>query len=716
MKKTISLFLAAIFIFAAVGAAAADGGTLDASPVLFDENAPYRAEGGEIVIDGEVFAGEIVSCLNESAGAAVIGKDGMPLASSAKATAGMTLKAGDFSAAIVQIGDVSADGKLNVRDVIAAMKAIVNAEAISRAADVDRDGAVNAKDVVKLMRYLVGWDVSFAESAPEAANEDPSLDLYFASAMERIAREDTGIHGDETGVIYTAKNEFENAHLLLAAKEAKTSLTLEVGDIKNAAGDVLEREVRYGYYYSGAMWNDLNSQDYLNYTDAYWADPYPELRGAFDIKENESQSFIVKVKVPSDAAAGWYSAPIRVLDSDGRELKKTYFRVLVWDFAIDDGDLSYTTFNADGMVFYFASVVDHKYASSDFTPVYKIWYDYCLENKMNLSTLPYDILDSRVDEYLDDPRVTSFITQSGKDADCWDDPQTAPNLLAKYEKLKRKEEWLDKAYIYTVDEPWDQRGANWIIKQWNSAKEALGDIPFQTIVPYYNNWQSDLGMDLTEQLWDYCNCFCPDAICFSPAVDKRTRIKNRDDYPTWGRYPEDKQIEKYGEFAPRYEAMRERGDKMWWYICVTPVYPAPNFFITYQGAWTRVVLWQQYNVHADGFLYWSLICWNMGDHDSRYINLKRTNGGDGMLLYPGTLWYGDDEPLPVPSIRFETVRDGFEDYAYMRQIERYIGRDEALKYCDRCTTGTLYFSQDWQDIDSTRNEMGWVLCDLNAAD
>ena len=719
LKRTLSLILAALFVIAAVGTALAEPSAPDAAD-LFNDNAPYRAEGGEIVVTGETFAGEIISCLKDPAGAVVRGFGGEALASPDRVKPGMRLEVGDFSATVVRAGDIDGDSKIGARDVIAAMRAMIDPESsVSRAADVDRDGSVNAKDVIKLMKYLTGWDVSLAEPAPEAANEDASLGMYFASAMERIAREDTAVHGDPTGVIYVAKNEIEDAHILVTAAETKEGLTLDVGEIKNAAGDVLDREVRYGYYYSNVMWNDLSfSRDYSNHTGGYWADPYPELRSAFDIKENESQSFIIKVKTKADTAAGWYSAPICVLDSAGNEVKRTVLRVLVWNFAIDDHDLSYTTFDtySQGLAGWFGKQVDTKYFNGAvWQPWYKKWYDYILENKMNTAQLPYELDDERVNEYLDDPRVTSFITQTGKDADCWDDPNTAPTLRAKYEKLKQKQEWLDKAYIYTVDEPWDQRGANWIMKQWNSAKEALGDIPFQTIVPYYNSWQADLDMDLTEQLWDYCNVFCPDAVCFNPAVTKRERIKNRDKYPDWWRYYEDAQVEKYGEFAPRYEAMRERGDKMWWYICVTPVYPAANFFITYQGAWTRVVFWQQYNVHADGFLYWSMIMWNMGEHDPRYINLKRVNGGDGLLVYPGTFWYGDDEPMLVPSIRFEMIRDGFEDYAYMRQLERFIGRDATLAgYCDRCTTGTTQFTEDWHDIDAVRNEMGWTLVDLNA--
>ena len=713
-KRILSLTLAAVMLAAIAPAALADGG--EVSPPVTAEYAPYSVADGEIAVSLGTNGNELLACFADKADLTLAAADGSALEPTDDVASGATVSRGGKSVTAIVPGDVTGDARITVRDAIAAIRVALGATegVFASAADVNADGAVNSRDVIKLMRSLVGWNENFGADREAAEADDEALTIYFASSMQRISRDDTAIHGSPDGVIRMAKNEIEDAHMIVVSTEKKTGLTLDVGDIANADGAVLDREVRYGYYYSGAMFNDLSyiPNDYSNYTSAYWADPYPELRSSFGIGGNENQSFIVKVKTAEDSAAGWYKAPVRVLDAAGNEIKKTTLYVYVWDFAIDNADLSYTTFStySQGLAGWFAGMADLKYRDGAiWLPFYKYWYDYCLENKMCLAELPYDIRSSEADEYLDDPRVTSIITLTGKDADSWDDPSTGPYLRSVYGKLNQKQEWLEKGYIYTVDEPWDQRGANWIMKQWNGAKEALGDIPFQTIVPYYNNWQAELGMDLTEQLWDYCNCFCPDAICFNISADRRTRKKDTATYPAWGNYMEDKQLAKYGQFAPRYEAMRERGDKMWWYICVTPVYPAPNFYNSYQGAWARVVLWQQYLVHADGFLYWSTVMWNMGEDDTRKINLKRTNGGDGLLLYPGTFWYGDDEPIPVPSIRFEIVRDGFEDYAYMRMLEDHIGRDAALEYTTRVTTDTLHFSEDWEDIDSVRDEMGFAL-------
>jgi hypothetical protein len=144
---------------------------------------------------------------------------------------------------------------------------------------------------------------------------------------------------------------------------------------------------------------------------------------------------------------------------------------------------------------------------------------------------------------------------------------------------------------------------------------------------------------------------------------------------------------------------------MWWYICIGPQPPYANWWSAQQGAVNRAVLWQQYFYDIDGILYWDMVYWQTDD--GRRITLTRNNGGDGLLLYDGSLW--GEGIVPVPSIRLEAVRDGLEDFQYLRQLERQVGRDAALAYTTRVTTDILVYSQDYHDIESAREEMGFEL-------
>ena len=711
MKRILSLILCALFFVCA--APAVSGGNEKA--LCVEPLSPVTLENGVVEIVSGTTASELLACFENKNDVSLTAADGAALSLADPVFSGAVVSCGEDSATVVVPGDVNGDGSINTRDVICAMRAILGVPgAVEAAADVCHDGTLNSRDIQKLMRYLVGWDEELSSAVIESAeNEDEALNLYFTSTMLRVAREDTAIHGESDGLIRTAKNEIEDAHIILVSTEQKTELTLDVGEIKNEAGDVLDCEVRYGYYYSSSMFTEellesREKQDWGMVTGGNWSEPYPALSAPFAIGANESQSFIVKVKTTADTAAGWYSAPVRVLDAKGRELKKAILRVYVWDFALDETPACRTLFGmASGWLASYYQRYEIYDASRDgpFSDIYENdWYEYALENRISSYGLP-----ANETKYLDDPRVTAFVSDRGSNvADCWDDPAHGASVRKYYEFLSQKQEWLDKAYIYTVDEPWNSTGAAAVKKQWEGAKAALGDIPFKTILPLTSNgWMSDLGCDMFEFSLDYCNAICPQSNCWTITATTRERRADKDKYPLWAEYPDDAAFKKYGQFRPRFDALRDRGDDIWWYICVGPLPPYANWWSSQQGAVNRAVLWQQYFYDIDGILYWDIVFWQVSEKDSRRITLTRGPGGDGLLLYDGSLW--DEGIVPVPSIRLEEVRDGIEDFQYLRQLERISGRDEAMKYTTRVTTDILVYAQDWHDIDGARREMGFLL-------
>ena len=65
----------------------------------------------------------------------------------------------------------------------------------------------------------------------------------------------------------------------------------------------------------------------------------------------------------------------------------------------------------------------------------------------------------------------------------------------------------------------------------------------------------------------------------------------------------------------------------------------------------------------------------------------------------------------MPSIRWEYIRDGIEDFQYFSQLERTgVGRDEIVsKYINRVTTAILEYSEDPYLYESVRVELGFAL-------
>ena len=293
----------------------------------------------------------------------------------------------------------------------------------------------------------------------------------------------------------------------------------------------------------------------------------------------------------------------------------------------------------------------------------------------------------------------TFVTAGGQYSFDWNDAAATSALRAKYDKLKTNGEWLDKAYIYTVDEPGGD--VTPVKAQWENASALLPDVHFKTIVP---------GASAIEDMFDYCNAFAPCSEHFLLFATVSQRREDPYHYPPYGRYQATIYY-KYGQFVDRYDKLRQRGDDLWWYICVSPEFPYANLFNSYQCAWGRIVLWQQYMNDIDGLLYWNTILWQTEEHGTRKIDLNRTNlSGDGLLLYDGDMW--GEGMHPVPSARFESLRDGIEDFQYLEQFERLTSRDEAMTYVSRLTEGMLTFEEDYREMVAVREELGFALEEL----
>jgi len=118
-----------------------------------------------------------------------------------------------------------------------------------------------------------------------------------------------------------------------------------------------------------------------------------------------------------------------------------------------------------------------------------------------------------------------------------------------------------------------------------------------------------------------------------------------------------------------------KGGRTWWCICCWPS-GHPNLFIEYPGLDARIVGWLSWKVGVEGFEYWNVSSWancmkTMGDKkwldevESPWTaNAFGDYNGDGYLCYPGP------NRTILSSIRFEALRDGFEDYEYLAVLKR----------------------------------------------
>ena len=717
MKRIISLFLAVVMIALALPAAA------DETPVPVADEPVCALSGLNVIGDAlrfpeSVSKAELLSYFKDKDEFDVYYISGVEATDGAAMLgSGATVTNGTDSVRFVVPGDVNGDGRLNARDVVAAMLLAIGsypaALFVPQAADVNGDELINSRDVIDMMRKLVGHDVEFTYSVPTARaaeNDDVALGMYFDDAMHQIERTDMTVYGDEAGLMRLARNEREDIQIVLTSTEQKEGLSLEIGALHNADGETLATELRYGYYFSMVKWRQIEGVIQPENVDSgYFVDAMPAYEDGFSIGENESKAFYLTAISEADSAPGWYSASVRVLDSEGNELKRSTIHAYVWDFALDEAPACATAFGlSKGSVTKKKCGGDYSGLTTEMiTEWYKDYYDMLLDNHVSAYGLPYKIGDERADAYMSDPRVTSFQMGSFSDGNGGEYRVTEDELRANYAKLKTNPEWFDKSYYYDVDEPCGD-GYDKVRAQWNMLCEMFPEADFNVVVPWaQNEYKTAQGMDSVDYCRGYLNIWCPQSYAWGiyHTNEERREAKrlgielyHRGEYVN--RWTDANVYKSTGgkQWAERYAELRAEGNKMWWYICESPEVPYANFFETYQGVSVRVVLWQQYMFDSDGLLYWATCEWSS-------VNKKRTHG-DGTLIYWGELFGQTD---PVTSTRLTEIRDGIEDFQYMKQLERLTGRDSAMAFVNRVTTAVLDWNEDYTNMARVRDDLGFAL-------
>jgi hypothetical protein len=92
----------------------------------------------------------------------------------------------------------------------------------------------------------------------------------------------------------------------------------------------------------------------------------------------------------------------------------------------------------------------------------------------------------------------------------------------------------------------------------------------------------------------------------------------------------------------------------------------------------RVPHWVNWLTRVDGLLYWSMTAWgSISDpwtQTGTYSYGGMVMNGEGSLFYPGN---AVGYPGPIASARLKVLRDGMEDYEYLRLLAQVAGTSVA---------------------------------------
>ncbi len=498
-------------------------------------------------------------------------------------------------------------------------------------------------------------------SKREAPDEDPTVAFWFDHVSERKPQDDTTSSGLDSYLIRMSGNSIEGCQFFLAP-EADRTFSMTLSAFQNAAGHTLRTELFYERYYlvDGKMIPDA----------------LPPLNGDITVKAGNSQGFYIKVWADTDEPAGLYTAELTIKDAaTGKIIKVATVYTYVWDFSLSDETAMKTAVGFNELTAYL-TYENAGMTDMDYVAIWKMYYDFLLENRLCSYNIPYKLVDGGVWEYLNNPRVTTFKIR--------DDAATAYSILKDYPELQKK------GYFYLVDEPTNITLLNNLKNQANQLETTYPG--FRMISPFFTNIETGGGVDQIEFMQSCVSIWNTKIFAYTPRNYA---------FITGTQYlMTEAQEEKYGTFEERMAAEVAGGDELWTYFCWEPGAPYVNWLLTGDGTEPIVSVWQCRNTKATGLLYWETTWWteNMMSAPAG-VNVW----GDGVLLYSGAE-YGVYEP--VSSLRLENIRDGIEDYQMLHMVEQMAGAEAADELTSLVSVNVLAYTTDDAHLHAARVLLG----------
>ena len=534
----------------------------------------------------------------------------------------------------------------------------------------------------------------------EISNE-PSLELWSATALEKIMRDDEYANKKPASLSYEmAKNEVEGAQFIITPRDGYEvkSFTVSISELKNKNGKTIPKDDVKIYL-----------QKYINVTNEFNLDPslhtgyIPDALLPFDKAieygenkvEGVNQGIYVTVETQPDTEAGNYTGTA-TLCVDGKNYSIPV-DVTVWDFAISEEVHIGSIFSI-----WQQELIYGELNSSN--EMYALYYDFLAEHRLSAGSLLSSFwYNYTVDEYVaevkrvsEDPRIATYCLPY-RDAYGQDTDYEYIKSILKSLILESKEdaELIDKATYFfgaIIDEPEYYTGRYALAHRImlgidNMEEEIIAELEEEG---YFDKFNVEVQEEIKEKIRKIPN------ILTASYTQTYKQTETEFGFGECTYCPLFEQFDGYNEITGEenvelYQRLKDVSGSLWWYGCNWPIYPYPSYHLDASLLNSRIIGTMQYDYKIDGNLYW---CVNFASQQNEINNgdiVRASNpyedaarntptspsNGEGYLLYPG-LDYGIKGP--IGSLRLEAIRDGNEDYEYYYLLNQLT--EELSKYYD----------------------------------
>jgi hypothetical protein len=491
--------------------------------------------------------------------------------------------------------------------------------------------------------------------------EQPSMSVYVVDEFVRVRPADAA-GSRRTAVLSAARNEYAPFQIVVhAGAGGLKGVNAVAGPLAPARGHNIpaERIALYREHYIEVRKSSPRSRSspgwypdaLIPFIDPSTGKPPVHARfpaAPFDIAPDSNQPLWVDVRTPPDAAPGEYTGTITV-SAKGVGPRRVSISLTVWNFTLPDTPSMRTHFgDADlnsllsparriaawnGLdeagqralrTAYAALMAAHR-ISSPIPPF--------LMPKVNADgSIAPEPTHEALQQWIDRFHITGFpVWFLGPEDRAHGDPlgadreRNARYLRSMYTYL-RAHRWDKMAYIYVLDEP--------------SSQEAYNDV----------RARSKFVREVVPELKVLCT--------------KGPQVRN----PPWGSLVGS--VDIWVPLWPSFEeaAVRRRlsaGEEIWSYTALCQGgQETPFWQLDFPPLNYRIPMWINWRFGITGLLYWSATNWaSAGDVWTNPLTYDDRYNMEGSLLYPGA-----DAGVQgfIASIRLQEIREGLEDYEYLR--------------------------------------------------
>lgn len=444
------------------------------------------------------------------------------------------------------------------------------------------------------------------------------------------------------GYLEAARGEGESLQLAVYSRKNIQNAKVEITRLPAAANGTVLPASAVSIDPVGLIYCDVPKYDVPR--SGLWPDPILNYAKAISLNAGNWQSWWLDVNVPENQLPGVYSGEV-TLSGDGIAPVKMPFRVKVRNFTLPPELPPYP------MMF----GVSQESPLSFFTPMQWEQFRLKIYDELRKNRIQGDIIYSRADRIVPIEDIQYRVKHGAAFFNVINYgffPENRLQYLDRWMPEYRKLGIADKAVMYGLDERFESE-MDKMVNTLSKLKAKYPEIPLLTTAYTYVSAE-------TNPMNQYIDAWMPTT-------------------------------EKFEEYLPLVRRLQKSGKKVWWYIAFAPFQPYANFLIETPAPAHRMLMGLQFwKFQSDGFLYYAAVGWRHRDlktgkttSETRYlsgapiVNYKGAKyytgvvNGDGALIYPA-------ESGMVSSIRVKAIRDGLDDYLYLKLLSQALDNSAAM--------------------------------------